>query len=397
MLRAAGCLLCFGLLLPNICWAQTTRGSRERDKAPDTLSPAPSASADASSLGDKQKEAEKLYNKGVRAYSRGHYAQAIEAFRAADALVPSAPLSFNTALAYEKLSDSGQALRCYRDYLRRAPDAENSARVKARVRQLESVLANRGVQQFTILSSPAGASVVIDGVARGVTPFDGELPPGKHQVKLSLAGYQSVQAPLELRDHSVDAEYELQPEIKSPAQAEASTTPSSEASARQADSRKRESIKRETKPPTSKLQPWPWVALGAGGASLLVAGAFELSRRSAESEARDAHTQLEYADALDRVDSRQRAARIFLGVGGALVLTSGALWLIDANASSSASQASGGRAVGNSNSVANSIAGDGEGRPIAARGKPTNRVVTNQIAQLGFDGQQIMLRYGGQW
>ena len=54
------------------------------------------------------------------------YAQAIEHFLAADALVPSAALSFNVAKAYEKLGESAKALRYYRDFARRSPGSQTS-------------------------------------------------------------------------------------------------------------------------------------------------------------------------------------------------------------------------------------------------------------------------------
>jgi hypothetical protein len=65
-------------------------------------------------------------------------------------------LSFNIARAYEKLGDDAGALRWFRDYLRRAPDApicEGSGR-------LDHVLTSnasrkKGVQQLTVMSTPA--------------------------------------------------------------------------------------------------------------------------------------------------------------------------------------------------------------------------------------------------
>src|SRR5215207_6200209 len=92
------------------------------------------------------------YAAGVAAYREGHYREAIEHFLEADRLAPSAAFSFNIARAYSQASDVPNALRWYRDYLRRSPDASNTSEVKARVLEYERELAKRGLQQLTIES-----------------------------------------------------------------------------------------------------------------------------------------------------------------------------------------------------------------------------------------------------
>jgi hypothetical protein len=79
------------------------------------------------------------------------------------------------------------------------------------------------------------------------------------------------------------------------------------------------------------------VALGAGAAGLVGAGIFELLRRDAESDARaererPSHNQVADAENLERIESRQSAARISLGVGSALLVTGAVLWLVDERA-----------------------------------------------------------------
>jgi hypothetical protein len=55
---------------------------------------------------------------------------------------------------------------------------------------------------------------------------------------------------------------------------------------------------------------------------------FELARRSAESAAKSA-SQLEYKQHFDAMESRQTTARVFLGVGGALLITGGVLVILN--------------------------------------------------------------------
>jgi hypothetical protein len=61
--------------------------------------------------------------------------------------------------------------------------------VQARVRKLEQQLAQRGVQQVTVLSQPESATVLLDGKPVGITPWTGETYPGKHRLALTLAGH----------------------------------------------------------------------------------------------------------------------------------------------------------------------------------------------------------------
>lgn len=79
--------------------------------------------------------------------------------------------------------------------------------------------------------------------------------------------------------------------------------------------------------------PWGtagWIVLGAGGASLGTALAFELLRKSAQDDARDETVQVRYSERVDSMESRQTAARVFGGVGVGLVLVGGAFLAVDA-------------------------------------------------------------------
>jgi len=57
------------------------------------------------------------------------------------------------------------------------------------VRRLEQQLAQRSVQQVTVLSQPESATVLLDGKPVGITPWTGETYPGKHRLALTLDSY----------------------------------------------------------------------------------------------------------------------------------------------------------------------------------------------------------------
>jgi tetratricopeptide (TPR) repeat protein len=283
------------------------------------LSPATHARAADAPSAEGQAEARRMaakekFEQGVAAYKEQRYADAVKLFQEADAIAPSAPLSFNVARSFEKLDDTSGALRWYRDFLRRSPEASNAGEVRGKVKALASVLSQRGLQQLSVLSDPAGATVLIDDQNVGVTPVTRDLRPGRHRVIVRLTGYaeQTTELLLEPRtpqDLSLRLAAAAQPVTAEPA---AGT------SARSGG----------TGDHGSHFGVLPIVVMGAGAASLLGALGFELGRRSAESAADEA-PQTEFQGHLDTMESRQTTARVLAGVGGALLVTGGVLFIVD--------------------------------------------------------------------
>src|SRR6188768_3647190 len=177
-------------------------------RPPQAFADAPS---DEAAMEQRRAEAKTKYQEGAQAYSAGRYKDAVDLFLAADRLAPSAPLSFNIARAYEKLADDAGALRWYRDYLRRNPDAANATTVKPLIAALAESLRKKGVQQLTVLTSPAGATVTVDDHPLGVTPWTGELAPGEHRLLLSLRGYADAEQTVSLApDQPLDTNVHLE-------------------------------------------------------------------------------------------------------------------------------------------------------------------------------------------
>src|SRR4051812_4938555 len=219
---------------------------------------------DPTSEAGKRAEGKARYERGAEAYSAGRFKDAIDLFLQADALAPSAALSFNIARAYEKIGDDASTLQWFRDFRRRAPDAKNGPEVDEKIHALEGVLAKKGVQQVTILSRPLGATVIVDEQPVGVTPFTGQLAPGTHKVVLSLRGYAESEQKLELpADRAQVLEVPLVPG------GAGVTPPAGSASPGAAPA---PSNVAPTAPASRASGPkfgiWPWVGLGVGAAAL---------------------------------------------------------------------------------------------------------------------------------
>jgi tetratricopeptide (TPR) repeat protein len=283
--------------------------------APAIAQQPPAASAEAPTDA-RVAEAKARYEAGARAYAEHRYKDAVDLFLEADRIVSSAPLSFNIARAYEKLGDSSGALSWYRDYLRRDPTAKNAAEVRGFIATLEDKLAEKGVQQLSVRSTPKGATVTIDGEPVGVTPWTGDLAPGAHRVTLELKGYDASTRDIELESNdALDVEIPLTVAVEEERAASPALAPS------MAQPKERE--------PGHSFGVWPYVALGAGAVGLGGALYFEISRQSAEDDARGEPTQIGYRDAYETMQSRQTTARVLAGVGGALVLAGGTLLVIE--------------------------------------------------------------------
>lgn len=279
--------------------------------------PSEQAQADA-----RRSDAKARYEQGVEAYSAGRFKDAVDHFLAADQLSPSAPLSFNIARAYEKLGDDSGALRWYRDYLRRAPTAPNATDVGTLIAGYEQRLAKKGVQQLTVLSMPAGATVTIDGSPVGVTPWTGDIPPGHHRVELTLRGYSDATSELEFgAEHAQDLTLRL---TAAPSSASAPAPTQTTVVMQPAPA---------AAPPPSEekggLGVLPYVVMGAGAAVLGGSLTFEILRRGSEREAKREATQVGYKEKFDAMESRRTTARVLAGIGGGLVLAGGALLVID--------------------------------------------------------------------
>jgi tetratricopeptide (TPR) repeat protein len=272
--------------------------------------PVPGAANNTVNPAPARQLAKAKYEQGVEAYRAERYADAVRSFLEADAISPSAVLSYNIARAYEKLADEAQTLRWYRNYLRLNPQASNAVEVQGYVRALSAALAKKGIQQVSVLSSPTGATVAIDGNPLGVTPLTVELPPGAHTALLSLRGYLDAPSDFTLPPASpIDVSVTLRPAPKSTAAPPAATSQSG-AGAR-------------------RFGIVPYVTLGVAGAFLGAAGIFELSRRSAQDSAKKEQVQRAFEDDVNSIDSRRTAARVLLSVGSVLAVTGGALLLLN--------------------------------------------------------------------
>jgi tetratricopeptide (TPR) repeat protein len=101
-----------------------------------------SSSAHAQSDAQKQ-EAKEHSDKARRLYDVGKYSEAIEEYQKVYLLTDDPNMLFNIGQCYRLTDRPEEAVRFYRSYLRRAPDARNRADVETKIAALEKTIEER--------------------------------------------------------------------------------------------------------------------------------------------------------------------------------------------------------------------------------------------------------------
>lgn len=269
-------------------------------------------SAPPAATGGAVEQARLVYEQAVLAYSERRYKDAILLFQQADNLRPNPAFSFNIGIAYEDMGDSAMALHNYRTYLRQLPKAPDRDDVDQRIRRLERLLADKGLQQVTVLSNPANAVVKLDGKPRGVTPWTGEIAPGAHVVTLSLPDYGEETRDFDLPPgRAIDVPVTLH---RPRAKTSAAIVNLNATGAEQTDLA-----------PWQHVRPLTWGVFGVGVAAFGGALGFELARSGYEERSQATDDPARRADLHEQAQRREIWAKGFLMLGLGLGLTSIAL------------------------------------------------------------------------
>lgn len=147
---------------------------------------AASSPAIAQSAKDKAK-ATALLKQGAALLEKKDYAEALERFQSAFAIVPSPKIHFNIGLAYEGLARPARAWDAFQKYLDGATSDAEERRADAKKHQ-EAL--RSAVAFLQVTSDTPGATVSVDGSEVGRTPLDHPivLDPGAHQILVAEGG-----------------------------------------------------------------------------------------------------------------------------------------------------------------------------------------------------------------
>jgi tetratricopeptide (TPR) repeat protein len=174
LIRCLISILSIGTVLtPSVSWAQA--GSFEE------------LSAD-----DKQRLAA-LIDAAKRDYDVGNFESSLESFQRGYDIYPHPDILYRMGLCYERLGEDAAAVRLYREFLEKVPNAPERPRIEKTITIIESRISR---SEIRISTDPEGAVVYIDDRANGVagyTPTALPVKPGNYRIVVEKEGFESIE------------------------------------------------------------------------------------------------------------------------------------------------------------------------------------------------------------
>ena len=148
--------------------------------------------------------AEQHYEKAVANFEERRWDEAAVHFSAALEMDPNAILAFNTGRAFEYTGDLASAERYYLEALKLRPPEELRSRLYAtleRVANLRERVADKADELglLEVVTSPPGATVLVNGAPVGTTPFQAAHPIGTFTVAAVLDGHTELNREVEIK------------------------------------------------------------------------------------------------------------------------------------------------------------------------------------------------------
>lgn len=257
----------------------------------------------------EREEARLAFEAGSKAFTEEQFDLAVSEFKKAYAIIPSPHAEYWIAVSMDKAdpeTKDPKALAAAYEIFLTNPGAnhvgtEQVATSKVRLSELRKSLP----ATVTIVSTPEGASVTVNGEAKpGVTPLTLELPAGTHQVALNLAGHDTTNVSVNAEGGvELEQQVTLAPTVVAPPPA-----------------------------PVTDAQPQPQaksmvpaiVTLGLGAAGLISGTVFGIMALNSKAKFKDDPTS-DHADAAERnalIADMSFGIALTLGLTGVVLLTS---------------------------------------------------------------------------
>ena len=276
----------------------------------------PDAAKDAKPSKATRDQARDSYKKGEERFAAADYAAALDGYKGANGLIPSAQAQYKIALTLDKMGKGADAVTAYKAFLAFPPPdsmAEQKAAADKRIGELAQ-------SSLKIVTTPPGASIKVDGDrSLDAAPTTITVKPGAHKVEVSLADYEGASRDVTV---PVGGSVEVTIELKAAPPAAVVPPPVAVASA-------------PPPPPAAPPPPPPaeprsklpaYVTLGIGGVGAIVGTIFGLSALGAKSDFKSAPT----SDTADKAERNALIADMAFGVALTLGIT-GTVLLISAD------------------------------------------------------------------
>jgi hypothetical protein len=287
-------------------------------------------------------DAKKRFAEGNERYARGDYEGAVESFKAAIAADPKLPGPYrNLGLAYRALNRCNDALPMYEKYLELKPESRFTERVRREIDLCRAKLGQAPLPPrettHTVTGTPHApeaqgilhvaanliggeatdeATVKVDGLVRGATPLTIPVPPGKHQVHLSRAGFETANATVDIAPgERKDVELTMNKLVVEPPKPIVSPT---------------EPVNTGPKPSYAK---YGWILVGVAAAAGAVGAGFGIAESSIH---RDAVAVPPMDTTRGDVNAKRDTGATYsaiaytgIGIGGAALLAAAIVFIVD--------------------------------------------------------------------
>jgi hypothetical protein len=285
-----------------------------------------------------------LVDQAQAEFKSARYAEALRSYGRALAAGAPRELRFMLGRCHQMLEQWREAREVYQILL---ADADTPSHVRIRTEaELAAVEARLEVGTLVLQIAPFGALVFIDGRPVGAAPLDPRvLPAGRHHLRVTADGREAVERSIEL-EGGVTTPLAIELRVAEAPRPPDSPAPEPPAFEPPRPRRTAEPVVVVEELPvrgSSTYSPWTWVTLGTGIAALAGGGlAYGLGEKDhqdvigaegyAEGGPVVGMTQQRAADLEESGDTKKLAGSILFGVGGALVVTSTVLFVLDATA-----------------------------------------------------------------
>lgn len=275
-----------------------------------------------------KKEAQALFEMGVKQADAGDSAAALSSFRAAYEKAPNYRVLYNIGKLCSRIGDAACAVRAYEQYLH---DGGSEVPAKRR-KEIESDLKGltRTIATVVIKSNVRGAEVLVDDVSVGKTPFSAPVPVngGSHKIVLVREGGNVEKRVTVVAGESATVKLDAKSEELAPAppppEASGGLTPEPEAEP--APKPKAKDPEPDASPPARRADAdadkskaprsfpvVPWAITGALAAATAVTGVLAANAYGDFKDKRD-----QYPITRDDLDSAQGKARDLFLLSGLL-------------------------------------------------------------------------------
>lgn len=229
----------------------------------------------------------------------GRYPEGIAAYEKAHAAFPDPRHLFTIASAWERTDRACErAVPAWDRYLKACSACEDRPAADQRRAQLVA----RCPVKVTLTSDPSGAQITIAGEARGTTPLDVALAPGRHEVRAEITGQPALDTALQVAagtPQSVSLRFGANVPVE--VLVAASVTPAVD-------------------------NTWAWVAFGVAGAGAVLGTVSLVQMYGSVDDFDNAETRGAASSAKDDADTQAVLAQVGLGVALAGAATGFLLW-----------------------------------------------------------------------